>query len=321
MTCRFWRDRTNTAVVLIPAGGRVAPQWLPGALRWGWGVLARSIVVLGILVIAPSTDAADAANLLDAFSKGEASVDMRYRLERVEQDAAVTTTTERFKNATASTLRSRFKYATATLHGIDATLEFENIMTVLGGENYDSTINNKSQYPVVADPSATEVNQAYLTCTAGEQLVRIGRQAVNLDKLRFVGTVGWRQNNQTLDTLVLNTTAVDNLSLLYAFVWNVNRVFSDAHPFGNLATNSHVINARYTGFDDTTVIAHGLVLDLDDVAGLSSRTIGIRMEGDVAAGAGVKLAWEAEYATQEDHADSPRTIIVPIIWGEHWLVP
>lgn len=178
-------------------------------------------------------------------------------------------------------------------------------MTVLGGENYDSTINGKTQYPVVADPSATEVNQAYLTYAAGEQLVRIGRQAVNLDNLRFVGTVAWRQNNQTLDTLVLNTTAVDKLSLLYAFVWNVNRVFSDAHPLGDLATNSHVINASYTGFSDVTVIAHGLVLDLDDAAGLSSWTTGVRVEGDLEVGEGARLAYEAEYAIQEDHADSP----------------
>ena len=62
-------------------------------------------------------------------------------------------------------------------------------------------------YPVVPDPESYEVNRFQLTNTSlpGTTLT-LGRQRIVLDDQRFVGNVGWRQNEQTFDAFrIVNT--------------------------------------------------------------------------------------------------------------------
>jgi hypothetical protein len=50
----------------------------------------------------------------------------------------------------------------------------------------------------IADPQSVGLNRlqiAYQTKVLG---LTVGRQRINLDDQRFVGSVGWRQNEQTL---------------------------------------------------------------------------------------------------------------------------
>ena len=103
-------------------------------------------------------------------------------------------------------------------------IEFEDSRN-LADENYNNTINGNVAYPVVADPSHTEVNQAYLSFSGIEGTkISAGRQSVNLGNLRFVGTVGWRQNDQNLDAVSVVNTSLPDTKLYYAYVWNVNRI-------------------------------------------------------------------------------------------------
>ena len=65
--------------------------------------------------------------------------------------------------------------------------------------HYNSTTNGKTTYPVVADPEAYEFNRLQLTNTSiADTTITLGRQRIMLDDHRFVGNVGWRQNEQTL---------------------------------------------------------------------------------------------------------------------------
>jgi hypothetical protein len=52
-------------------------------------------------------------------------------------------------------------YESAPWHGASVVLEFEDV-SVVGNEQYDSTVNGATDYPVVADPEGSEVNQAHL---------------------------------------------------------------------------------------------------------------------------------------------------------------
>ena len=52
-----------------------------------------------------------------------------------------------------------------------------------------------------------------------------GRQRIKLDDDRWIGNVGWRQNEQTFDALTLNTNAISNTALQYTYVSWVRRIF------------------------------------------------------------------------------------------------
>ena len=249
-----------------------------------------------------SSGVAVADDFADAIMGGEASLSFRYRLEAVDDDAFT-------KEATASTLRTRLGYKTKSFYDFSALVEIENI-TEIGADDYNSTTNGKTNLPVIADPEDTAINQLALSY-AGIQdtTLTFGRQAVNLDNQRFIGTVGFRQNDQTYDAASFLNKSIADLTLRYYYVWNVNRVFGDDHPLGDLGSNTHIVNASYSGLDGFgTLTGYGYLIDFDDdaaVFGLSSSTFGLRFKGSQPVAEDVKVLYTAEYATQSDYGDNP----------------
>ncbi len=263
-------------------------------------LLLASVAVFGTLGMGSASYAADDAEALsEAIKEGEATIDLRYRFETVDQDGFA-------DNANAHTLRTKLKYVTGSFKGLSAVLEVENVLVL--GNNYNSTINGKTNLPVIADPKSTEINQAYLAYKGIDQATLMaGRVGLNMTNQRFVGTVGWRQNDQTYDTVAGVFEPAKDLTLTGAYVWNVNRIFSDDNPLGNLDTNTTWVFADYTGWDLGTLTAYGLFIDLNDapVFGLSSQTLGLRFAGKTKLSDTLNLLYEAEYATQSDYKDNP----------------
>jgi len=117
--------------------------------------------------------------------------DARYRFEHVDPDNAL-------RNAQAQTLRTRIGYRTARVAGWSGLVEVDNV-SHLGPERFNSTRNGQTAYAVVADPDGTAFNQALVRYDREKAAVILGRQRINLDNQRFIGGVGWRQNEQTFD--------------------------------------------------------------------------------------------------------------------------
>jgi len=264
-------------------------------------LLLASIATLSILAAGPAFAADEAETLVEAITEGKANINFRYRLENVSQDGFA-------DDATASTLRTKLKYSTKVFKGFSGVLEFDNV-TQIGSGNYNSTVNGKGQFPVIADPKITAVNQAYIAYTGFNNTTLLaGRTALNLDNQRFVGTVGFRQNDQTWDMAGIISKPTENLTLTGGYVWNVNRIFGDDHPFGDLDTDTFILNGKYTGFGFGNLTAYGLFIDLNDAAvlALSSQTLGVRFDGTHKLGGGdLKALYELEFATQSDYKDSP----------------
>ncbi len=249
--------------------------------------------------------AQDAENLFDALSNGDAYLDERFRVEHVSDDGFV-------NNGTASTLRSKLGYKTGSFKGFSGTLEFEHSAELFGGD-YNNGINGNTTRPAIIDANHTEVNQAFLAYTGIKNTtLAAGRQALNLGNQRFVGTVGWRQNDQTYDAAAIITSPVENLTAVYGYVWNVNRIFGNDHPMGDLKTKTHVLNVSYKGIKELTIEAYGLMIDLDAVAakGLNSKTFGVRLNGGAEVAKGTKLIYAAEYANQTDYKANPMSFSV-----------
>ncbi len=263
--------------------------------------LFASIATLALIAAASPSFAEEADTLAEAITQGKATVTFRYRAENVSQTGFA-------DDAFASTLRTRLKYETGVFKGFSGVLEFDNVSRV-GATAYNNTVNGKTRFPVIADPKITEVNQAYLAYTGFDKTTLLaGRVALNLNNQRFVGTVGWRQNDQTWDMAGMINKSIPDLTLTTAYVWNVNRIFGSDHPFGDLNTDTVILDAKYTGLPFGTLTGYGLIIDLNDapVYGLSSKTFGVRFNGKQKLGDGnLNFLYEAEFANQSDNASNP----------------
>lgn len=244
------------------------------------------------------------------LSGGKASLQLRYRLENVDQDGAD-------RDATANTLRLRLNLATGTVSGFSGVLELDRLQA-LGAEHYNSTRNGHTSYPIVADPEGTDLNQVYLQYKGlSETTLRLGRQRITLDNQRFVGAVGWRQNEQTFDAFTIENKGLRNTTITYTYVDAVRRVFGpDAgSPIEKFEGDSHLFNLKYAGLPIGAVSAYGYFLDLDNAATLSSHTLGLRLDGKRALNEKATATWRAEFARQRDAGNNPARID-----ADYWLL-
>lgn len=227
--------------------------------------------------------------------------DIRYRLELVDQDGLP-------EKAVASTLRLRAGLKTAEWNGLSALIEGEAI-TRIGPRHYNDTVNGQTAFPVVADPSDLLINQAWVKFKPVKEVEGIvGRQVVNFDNQRWIGSVGWRQNDQTFDTARIAIKPVKGTALDYAYVWRVNRVFGPDSPQGVWHdTNIHLLRASVEAKPVGLVTVYGYYLDIPDAPLLSSQTMGIRLTGTQKLAGKTKLLYSAEYARQRDAGANPRT--------------
>ncbi len=236
-----------------------------------------------------------ATSIAEAITLGKFAASARLRFENVQDDAIA-------KEANATTLRLRVSYETRPFHGVGVLVEGDRLQP-LGGDAYNSTRNHHANRPQVPDPEGTDLNQALLRWKGAKDEVILGRQRINLDNQRFIGGVGWRQNEQTFDALTLRTTRIPHLTFGYTYVADVNRVFGpDAGtPPAYLASNTHLANAQFDLGKAGKLTAFAYLLDFRRAAALSNATYGVLWTGSRPLGGGWKLPWSLSYATQADH--------------------
>ncbi|MGH1417962.1 MAG: alginate export family protein [Hyphomicrobiaceae bacterium] len=227
------------------------------------------------------------------------TIDERFRYEFVDQ-------ANRIQDAHAKTLRSRIGIMTPRFHFTRLAIEYENVSEV-GRGSFNNTLNGNVTRPVVADVKSNEINQLYLEYLGIPSTVVIGgRYRLNLDNQRFIGSVGWRQNDQTYDGATVANTTIPDTKLFYAYIGNINRIFSNASPVGDLASNAHLFHATYSGTKPTTVKGYNYYLDIQDFDAFSSNTFGVSLSGKHSLGLhGLALQYFAEYAHQTDTGNNP----------------
>lgn len=253
----------------------------------------RLVLICGLLCCS----AAGAGELAHAVANGKVSLQVRARSESVEQTG--------LRDAGALTLRARLGFTTAPVNGLKALLEIEHI-SALDGDRYSQAGLNPggAGRAVVADPEDTEINQAALSFAPQATTFTLGRQRLVLDNARFVGDVGWRQNQQTFDAVTVQDKSWAGTTLTYAWLQQINRVFGADHPQGRWDSASHVFHANHTGFAAGTLTGYAYLLDFDNAPANSSATYGASLTGSRAIDTG-KISWRAEFATQTDHGNAP----------------
>jgi hypothetical protein len=258
-----------------------------------FGIVAGSAMLFG--------HAAQAGeDIRDLWLKGKPVLDLRYRFELVDQDNLS-------KDAKAHTLRTRAGFETGRFHGLGFGADFEWIEAV-GSENFNSTVNGMTQYPVVADPDDLALNQLYFLSdgTIPKTRLKVGRQRIIWDNARFIGNVGFRQNEQTFDALRVGTTFLPDTDIGYTYLEEAHRIFGRDSAVGRQKMNSHAVRVQYTGLDFVTVTPFALLLDYDQASqnSNSSATVGALLKGKYE----LSKPWTAHYmasaARQQDYGDN-----------------
>ncbi|MEM9963868.1 MAG: hypothetical protein AAGC58_00815 [Asticcacaulis sp.] len=223
--------------------------------------------------------------------------DMRYRYEQVTQD-------NRPETAEAHTVRLRAGVETAPLNGFSFLVEGE-VIRAIGPVAFNDTVNGKTAYPVVADPDDALINRLQLSYGHKGTRAVLGRQVIAFDNQRHLGSVGWRQNDQTFDGLSVKTALGAKTTLEAAYVFQVNRVFGTRSAQGTW-DDSEIYLARVSHVFSPAIRLSGFVqaLDMPDAPVQSGLTTGIVFEGTHSFGT-VKGALRAEYARQTDYGANP----------------
>ena len=265
--------------------------------------MRRISILAGLLFFTPLTVLAEgnAKSLTDTIVAGDANLNLRYRYEFVDQDGFD-------ENANASTLRIRLNYLTGQWKNWSGFVEMDYVGEVIVNDfnsGAGTSSENREQYPVVADPKGTDLNQLYLDYkVSDEATLRFGRQRILLDNQRFVGGVGWRQNEQTYDAASLKFDGWSNTKLFYSYVGNVNRIFGSTVPAGDHNVDTHLLNAKIGLADGWSITPYAYLIDNDDSPASSTTTFGARLAGKTSLLEG-SLSFVAELATQSEAEDAP----------------
>ena len=259
----------------------------------------RSQVAAGVALAALAASAASYGEglqpALSAARESKPIVDLRLRSESVDQDGMG-------HDAHAMTLRARLGFETGKAW--NTTFLAEGDLLWPFDSSYNSTVNGKTAWPVVADAETYELNRLQLTNTSiADTTLTVGRQRINLDDQRFVGNVGWRQNEQTYDSVRVVNRSIPNVTVDLSYVDQVNRVFGKESPVGRYHGSNYLANVAYqmplgklTGF--------AYLLDFEEAPRDSSETFGLRFTGEKPVKK-VKLAWVASFARQQERANNP----------------
>lgn len=296
-------------------------------------------VSMAILLTALSAPALAEEELLpeytfmDAIKTGKNMTSFRLRYEYVQQDGLQPnnlsnaanslnpTRAEDIKDANALTLRSLIGWQTAPFHNWSIAAQLINVSKLdddfndgTNGfrTNGASNQNNRIAYAKVVDPDHTDINQLYVDWTGIKNTrVRAGRQQVNLDNVRFIGDIAFRQVMQVFDGVSVFNKTIPDTELFVAHFEKVNQIFTTERN-GNL----EIINARYRLSPTEFLVGYGYLSAFDNLgmgnawfgtgaanlaADQSNKTFGIRLDGTHPFTPNYRAHYTAEYAKQSDY--------------------
>ncbi|MBV9994471.1 MAG: alginate export family protein [Caulobacteraceae bacterium] len=260
------------------------------------GAACAALLGLG----AGSAWAGDAPDLPAAVVAGKSIFDVRTRYENVEQTP--------LKRGEALTTRIQAGWESADFHGVKVLLEFAGAFHT-DSEHYNvavpggASLNGRTRYPVINDPSFATLNRAQLSWTPAPFFtLTAGRQRVLIDDQRFIGNVGWRQDEQRFDA-VRADFAHGGLKATYLYVFHVDRIFGGRLDW---SSDSHLVNVAYEVAPPLRLEGFTYALDFSShdpraaAAPNASFTAGARASGKAKAGP-LQLAYDATWARQTEY--------------------
>jgi len=226
---------------------------------------------------------------LNIFSDVKFSAELRPRYEYTDhaantaQDAGHTLTNRTNLNLTGTLFE---------VDGLAGTIEVNSV-------NDFNTL-NQANHQRAGELDVAKMTQANISYTAAGVTGIVGRKTLNLDNQRFIGSVGWKQNFQTLDLAAVAYGAGD-FSIVGAYVYGVNAINDAGYGTRGMvytgtttsgSTTSAAVNASYKIADPIKLTGYAYLL------GSYSDTYGLAATGKIAMADIAKLDYRAEFAMQ-----------------------
>lgn len=267
-------------------------------------------------------DVEDALNFYHYGKNGAVKVDLNYRYENVNQDnvrnpllnGRALPASRQPKTANANTARLRLGLLSPVFYGLQGYAEYEGVYAMQS--DYNSTLNGKSEFSTVADPYQNEVSQLWLSYAGiPDTLIKGGRQRIKFDDDRFIGNVGWRQLEQTYDSVLIthNNQQLFGLTVNVGYIGNVKTFTSTTENI-----NAPILNLNYKLSDYGNLVGYGYWLGYTEPENFakSSQTYGLRLTNFQKPGDSLKisdnygLVYTAEWSIQRDYINSPQNYTV-----------
>ena len=253
-------------------------------------------------------------SLMEAITAGKPMTNFRLRYEHVDDDVPAHT-----ENADAWTLRSLIGWQTAPFHDFSVAAQIINVAQ-FNDDFYDSSNgvfgrsaavpSDKARFPVVADPDETDINQLFVEWTGLRNTkLRLGRQSVKLDNVRFIGNIEFRQVMQVFDGVALeNKGLLPDTQIYLAHFAGLKQITTKYR-----SANVEIANLKYSLSPSESIVGYGYFIDwngevkatnpapFNETA--SNRTLGLRADGAHAVNPDWKVLYTAEYAKQDDYRD------------------
>jgi Alginate export len=304
-----------------------------------------ALTLAGFVQPAMAEDAPEAEyTLLDSIMQGKPLTSFRLRYENVDQDgfqqqvSAPTTPVspnKKLDTANAFTLRSLIGWQTAPFHNFSFAAQITDVHSFTDDYNdrrHNLTDPGNNNYANIVDPTYTDINQLYVDWTGIKNTkLRLGRQQLNLDNVRFIGDIGFRQNMQVFDGVSVLNKSIPDTEIFVAHFDKVRQINTELRS-GNI----DIINAKYRISPSESLVGYGYFIDVANLSqngtnatsptaasttalggnGLgfsqdfkktattdaSSKTFGIRLDGVRKVSDDWKVLYTAEYAKQDDYA-------------------
>nr|WP_294840338.1 alginate export family protein [uncultured Methylotenera sp.] len=304
-----------------------------------------ALALAGMAQTAFAEDEVAEYTFLDSIKEGKQMTNFRLRYENVNQEAYASNG-KRLDTGEAFTLRSLIGWQTAPYKNFSIGAQITDVHEFNDSfndrrnnapEHNNGTLNasaDKARYPNIVDPGFTDINQLYVDWTGIKNTkLRLGRQQVNLDNVRFVGDIGFRQNMQVFDGVSVLNKSIPDVELFAAHFDNVRQITTKDRR-GNI----ELLNAKYRISPTESVVGYGYLVDVENLAqnggnptqgatvaqggnGLggstdlpaigtnykpsqtdaSSKTFGLRLDGVRPVNPDWKVLYTAEYAKQTDY--------------------
>jgi hypothetical protein len=227
-------------------------------------------------------------------------VEGRLRYESVEQPTVA---------ATAVTMRLRAGFevksgSIAVLAEGEGTFAFDEGYNAFPFAIRDSQ--RRPRFATIPDPQNVELNRLQLQYKSKALTATVGRQRINIDDQRWVGSVGWRQNEQTFDA-VRAEAALGPVSLDGTYAISQRTIFGvEAGPRQAL-DGDFVFGGAGVKLGPVAVKGFAYLLDYSEPFYLanSSQTYGARAVAAIPIAPKVKLNLAASYARQSDYKGNP----------------
>ncbi len=234
-------------------------------------------------------------------------LDARLRWEDVNQP----TTTLKTADAVTVRVRAGFELKDVPSH-LSFLAEAEGTLAIDGKFNafpYALTNSQRQpQYATVADPNNIALNRLQIQYRTKALGLTLGRQRINLDDERWVGSSGWRQNEQTFNA-VRGEAELGPLSVDTTYSNRQNTIYGDegGPRVGYNGRFWFLTGGIKTGPVTTKGFAY--LLDYDPTSfgfqGNSSQTYGFRSTGSFMILPKLKVNLAGSFARQSSYADNP----------------